>query len=68
MDPGAAETALQTFRKFHDTYKMRYQQHYCSYRSALVTLTLRLKGLGSCIQGLARMNQVEELGAPTDSM
>ena len=65
MDPSAAETALQAFRQFHDAYKMRYLQHYSSYRSALVALNLRLKGLGSCVQGLARMNQVKELGAPT---
>ncbi len=40
-------------------------QRYSGYRSALVALNLRLKGLGACVQGLARMNQVKELGAPT---
>jgi hypothetical protein len=64
MAPNEAEKALQAFRQFCDAYRIRYQQHYRDYRSTMASLHASLQALGPCVEGLASMNEIAELGTP----
>src|SRR5262249_24724344 len=60
--PSQAGAVLDVFEQFKRSYSTHYQMHYREYRKQLVALEARLKKLGRRVDGLARMNQIEELG------
>jgi len=60
--PSQAGAVLEEFGRWQQSYSTRYQMHYREYRKQLMTLTARLKKLGRKIEGLARMNEITELG------
>src|SRR5207249_3447623 len=57
-----AGVVLEGFEQFKRSYSTQYQMHYREYRKRLMTLEARLKKLGGRVDGLVRMNQIEELG------
>src|SRR5207244_8375205 len=60
--PSQAGVVLEVFEHFKRSDSTQYQMHYREYRKQLVALEARLKKLGRRGDGLARMNQIEELG------
>ncbi len=60
--PSQAGAVLEEFGRWQQSYSTRYQVHYREYRKQLVTLTARLKKLRRKVEGLARMNEISELG------
>jgi hypothetical protein len=60
--PSQAGVVLEVFEQFKRSYSTQYQMHYREYRKQLVALEARLKKLGCRVDGLARINQIEELG------
>jgi hypothetical protein len=64
--PSQAGAVLQTFEQFKHTYSTHYQMHYRDYRQQLAALETRLTKLRRKVDGLGRMNQIEELGGAVD--
>jgi hypothetical protein len=62
QQPSQAGAVLEEFGRWQLSYGTRYQAHYREYRKQLMTLTARLKKLGRKVEGLARMNEITELG------
>ena len=62
QQPSQAGVVLEVFEQFKRSYSTHYQMYYREYRKQLVALDARLKKLGRRVDGLARMNQIEELG------
>jgi hypothetical protein len=62
QQPSQAGAVLEEFGRWQQSYGTRYQAHYREYRKQLMALTARLKKLGRKVEGLARMNEITELG------
>ncbi|MBI4331104.1 MAG: hypothetical protein HY673_07485 [Chloroflexi bacterium] len=65
--PSQAGAVLAELERFQQGYSTRYQVHYREYRKQLATLEARLKKLGRRVEGLARMNEIGELGGAVEA-
>jgi hypothetical protein len=62
QQPSQAGVVLEEFGRWRQGYSARYRMHYREYRQQLITLTGRLEKLRYKVGGLARMNEISELG------
>jgi hypothetical protein len=60
--PSQAGAVLGAFEQCKQQYSTLYQIHYREYRQQLATLEARLQKLARKVEGLGRMNQIDELG------